>query len=263
MKVTTHEWQNFVPGVRMYKGLKTLFYNGEKLWNGKCFGNPLVHDKKERHSWEQIVVLPGVKVISSWTFNRCKNIKRILMPDSVQRIEEAAFSSCISLVFVKFSRGLEYIGKAAFYDCSSLFSIFIPMSCREIGPEAFACCSKLQIFNASPHTSFLGTSVLHSTRLLERYPNRYEENEVQNWIRSMNIGEIYILHRICASENPSLQAIPKRNAPRWWTCGDDEAEWDCISSSEYLLQNPFTEINEIRIVKHCILGLMGEIISEH
>lgn len=262
MKVTIYEWQNFVPGVRMYKGLKTLFYNGEKLWNGKCFGNPLVHDKKERHSWEQIVVLPGVKVISSWTFNRCKNIKRIIMPDSVQRIEEAVFSSCISLVFVKFSRSLEYIGKAAFYDCSSLFSIFIPMSCREIGPEAFACCSKLQIFNASPHTSFLGTSVLHSTRLLERYPNRYEENEVQNWIRSMNIGEIYILHRICASENPSLQAIYAMLQDDGLAAMIRQNEIG-ISSSEYLLQNPFTEINEIRIVKHCILGLMGEIISKH
>ncbi|GFH61955.1 hypothetical protein CTEN210_18431 [Chaetoceros tenuissimus] len=206
MKVTTHEWQKFVPGVRMYKGLKTLFYNGEILWNGKCFGNPLVHDKKERQSWEQIVVLPGVKMISSWTFNRCKSIKRILMTDSVQRIEEAAFSSCTSLVFVKLSMRLEYIGKAAFYDCSSLYSIFIPMSCKEIVPEAFACCSKLLIFNVSSHT-MLGISVLHSTDLIERYRNRYEENEVHEWIRNMNAGEMYILHRICASENPSLQAI--------------------------------------------------------
>lgn len=260
MKVATHQWQNFVPGVRMYQGLKTLFYNGEVLWNGKCFGTPLVHDKKERQSWEQIVVLPRVKVIPSWTFNRCKNIKRILMADSVQRIEEAAFSSCISIAFVKLSKSLEYIGKAAFYDCSNLFSIFIPVSCREIGSEAFACCSKLLIFNVSAST-FLGRSVLHSTRLIERYQHRNEENAFHEWVRNINAGDIYILHRICACENPSLQAINTIIQEQGLLPMTRQNEIG-ISSSEYLFQNPFAEITEIRIVKHCILSMMGEITSK-
>ena len=55
MRVQTEEWRRFVPGVRMYNGEKTLFYNGEKLWEGdEHDGHPLIYDEEERNSWKVI-----------------------------------------------------------------------------------------------------------------------------------------------------------------------------------------------------------------
>ena len=117
----------------MYKGKNTFFYNGEILWEGDEWdGNPLIYDWEERESWKVIVILPGVEVIPTNTFRCCKNVKTVIMADTVRRIENEAFEECWSLKFVKLSRSLEYIGEWVFNWCESLTSIFIPPSCRKI-----------------------------------------------------------------------------------------------------------------------------------
>lgn len=80
-KIEDHYLQ---PGVRMYNNLKTIFYNGEKLWKGddEYFveldleeepEHPLVYNRKERKSWQQIVVLPV------WKRSQCVHFKAVLM----------------------------------------------------------------------------------------------------------------------------------------------------------------------------------------
>lgn len=76
----------------MYKGKKTLFYNGENLWDGGLFGEPLVYNNEERRTWQVIIVLPGVEVIPEWTFCWCAKLETVIMADdSVQRIEHEGF----------------------------------------------------------------------------------------------------------------------------------------------------------------------------
>ena len=65
-KLTNKEWAEIValgPGIRNYQGKKTLFYNGEKLWEGNYDdGRRLIYDCEERKSWKAIIVLPGVEI---------------------------------------------------------------------------------------------------------------------------------------------------------------------------------------------------------
>ena len=107
MRVQTEEWRRFIPGVRMYKGKKTLFYNGEILWEN---GKSLIYDQEKRQSWEVIIVLPGVQVIPENTFLYCRNVKVVIMADAVRRVERGAFIWCLSLKFVRLSTNLEFIG---------------------------------------------------------------------------------------------------------------------------------------------------------
>ncbi|GFH61966.1 hypothetical protein CTEN210_18442 [Chaetoceros tenuissimus] len=253
----------------MYKGKKTLFYNGEKLyeWDEDWDGRPLIYDKEERRSWQVIIVLPGVRVIPYITFYRCENVEVVIMPDTVRRIEDKVFYGCDSLVFIRLSRNLEFIGWKAFWYCSSLTSIFIPPSCREIERSAFHGCEKLIICNV-PEETQVGREVFNGTALIKKssidsdqnnqYDSTYEE-EVVRWVKSINHEEEYDLHRACTSFNlipEIIHALVKRKGIKAMKMPTVIG----ITPSQYLDANPFTDISEKEILNRYILDMTGEVI---
>ncbi|GFH57082.1 hypothetical protein CTEN210_13558 [Chaetoceros tenuissimus] len=249
-RLTKREWKEIGEkykdgGVHMYRGKRTLFYNGEELWEGNAFtGDPLIYNTEERQSWEVIIVLPGVEIIPTSTFYECKNIKTVIMADTVKRIEDHAFFDCWKLIFVKLSRNLEYIGKWAFAGCDSLTSIFIPPSCREIDDRAFQSCQKLIILQV-PQQTQLGDDVIHKTALIRESPFEIEEyyeynnnDDINEWIKKDH-HEDFPLHKICCSENPTFK---KEYPAEDWTKEDD-----CkLTPLHYLSSNPHVNIGFIQ-----------------
>ncbi|GFH50104.1 hypothetical protein CTEN210_06580 [Chaetoceros tenuissimus] len=266
MRVQTEEWRRFIPGIRMYKGKKTFFYNGEKLWDDN--GVWLIHDEEERQSWEVIIVLPGVEVIPEFTFSGRKKLETVIMADSVRRIKNGAFIHCESLKFVKLSRNLEYIGNYAFSGCKCLPSIFIPPSCQEIGKRAFRYCRKLIIFLV-PQETQLGEGVIEDTALIKaspfeidasgEYETRFNEN-VNEWIKNINrtVDDEFALHRACSSFNPItdvLYEIIKREG----LISCNKKNQIGITPMQYLEANPFAKhIDQSLVMKRYILEMMGE-----
>ena len=253
------------PGVRMYKGKRTLFWNGEKLWDddARFF---IGYKWGERRSWEVVIALPGVKMIPRCTFFDCKNVKAVIMSDTVIRIEEMAFAGCENLSYVRLSRNLEYIGDYAFIDCTALTSIFIPPSCREIKYGAFENCFKLIIFHV-PRQTQISEQVIARTALIRASP--FEVNEygwyngiiesVNEWVRNINgDDDQFALHRACSSYNPLtdvLYQIVKRKGLRSFKKKNGIG----ITPLEYLEVNPFAEhIDQSLIVKRYVLEMMGE-----
>ena len=94
IKPAREEWQQFLPGSRMYKGKKTLFYNGEQLHDRE---NVLIYDEEERESWEVIIVLPGVRIIREHMFSQLEYLEMVIMNVSVIRIEGLVFYGCEKL----------------------------------------------------------------------------------------------------------------------------------------------------------------------
>ncbi|GFH58472.1 leucine-rich repeat domain-containing protein [Chaetoceros tenuissimus] len=268
--LTRAEWDAIVeegPGMRMWKGKMTLFYNGEKLFDDEN-REYLMYSKEQRESWEVMIVLPRVKVIPGFTFSYCKNVKTVIMSDSVKRIEGAVFSSCESLEYVRLSRNLERIGIMAFSFCKSLTSIFIPPSCRQI-TSAFCGCTKLIILSVPQHTE-LGENVIAATALIEASPFRTEslgnyknQEEVNAWIKNILQGDEFALHRKCSAVNPPLendlvailkeQGLPGRDT---WRKPNSIG----VTPLEYLEANPYVEIDEEKILKKFILEMMGEVV---
>ncbi|GFH50166.1 hypothetical protein CTEN210_06642 [Chaetoceros tenuissimus] len=261
----TEEWRRFVPGVRMYYGEYTLFYNGEILFDENEEYEFPIYDEIERDSWQVIIILPGVEVIPEFTFYYCTNVKEVIMADTVLRIEKDAFGNCENLYDVKLSRNLEYIGKGAFYGCYDLTSIFIPPSCREIGRWAFARCNELKIFNVPRHTQ-LGEGVIEKTALFwassfetDDYGGYSNTEQVNQWIKNINNGEQYELHRACSSFTPSMDiiyGIVKRKGPSAFQKKNEVG----LTALEYLYSNHFTElhIDQRALMKRYVLEMMGE-----
>ncbi|MCD2492708.1 leucine-rich repeat protein [Lacrimispora sp. NSJ-141] len=94
----------------------------------------------------------GVTSISSYAFNQCLKIKKVVFPESLTEIRRNAFSYCTDLEEVVFSEGLRSIGDEVFNSCGYLRSVTFPQSLQSIGSEAFTSCIRLATL------TFLGNS---------------------------------------------------------------------------------------------------------
>ncbi len=80
--------------------------------------------------------------IGDQTFNGCKGLTSITIPDSVTSIEHGAFSNCTGLTSITIPNSVTSIGQSAFND-SGLTSITIPNSVTSIGDNVFTRCNNL------------------------------------------------------------------------------------------------------------------------
>ncbi len=80
----------------------------------------------------------GIGIVSMDRPNGCVDLKNIIIPDSVEKIEDAAFGFCFNLTNITIPDSVKDIGRDAFLECTELTSITIPDSVRYIGDGAFS-----------------------------------------------------------------------------------------------------------------------------
>ena len=93
-------------------------------------------------------------ILAPWTAYS-KQIKSVVIRDSVTSIGDYAFQYCTSLSSVTFPNSLKTIGKGAFLECTSLESIVIPDSVY-LGGRAFYGCTSLCSITLPEHLLELG-----------------------------------------------------------------------------------------------------------
>ncbi len=81
--------------------------------------------------------------ISSSSFNNCKELTSISIPNSVTSIGELAFVNCSSLAFIDIPNSVTSIGNGSFSYCTSLTSVKLPSSLTIIQYDTFRECESL------------------------------------------------------------------------------------------------------------------------
>lgn len=90
------------------------------------------------------VVIPStiggveVKRILATAFENNTNLESIVMPSTLEHIDDSAFAGCTNLRSVELNEGLKYIGSKAFELTRSLSAIWFPSTVTEIGSYAFS-----------------------------------------------------------------------------------------------------------------------------
>ena len=73
-----------------------------------------------------------VVAIGDRAFQNRTDLRTVMIPDSVTRINIGAFSGCINLANITLSKKIEKIGENAFYNCDSLQSVEIPKCLNDV-----------------------------------------------------------------------------------------------------------------------------------
>lgn len=244
--------------------MKTIIYNGE-LWYDTNNFQAIVHQEKERQTWEKVIISEGVEIVPAYTFYNCKGLKMLIMSHTVKRIDYRAFQLCAKLVDIKWSEKLEYIGYNAFAMCNSLVSIYIPNSCRYIDRWAFGHCKSLSIF-VLPKTIRLGQGIINKSKLeydspvrqelkssneIERLEQKIEyKNAVNRWLLQRH--DHLPMHKICTSCSVTMETFSR--------CLDinglyslHEKDEVGLTPLQYLKTNPHIESNEWELLREYIL----------
>lgn len=93
---------------------------------------------------KRVLIPNSVSNIGEGVFSSCFSLQQVILPDTITRIEDETFSWCTSLQFVKMPQSLSSIGDGAFYECSNLQNVVFPKTLTFIGHRAFSWCTSLE-----------------------------------------------------------------------------------------------------------------------
>lgn len=102
-------------------------------------GSKLLKGKNE----EYCCIPDGIKIICRKAFQDAINIKSLIIPNSVEEVEDYAFSS-LNIVSVHIPKSIKRIPQYAFEDCKSLSHVSLPDNLEQIGDGAFLGCESLE-----------------------------------------------------------------------------------------------------------------------
>lgn len=105
-----------------------------------------------------------VESISNSGFKNNKSIKTVVLPESIQVIQDQAFLGCTSLKTISMERctTLTTIPSQCFESCTALTTVTLPSSITTIDTRAFYKCSKLESISLPSNLSYIGSYAFHA-----------------------------------------------------------------------------------------------------
>ena len=88
-----------------------------------------------------LVIPDGVVTVYYDACSECRELVRVEMPDSLERINGWAFALCTGLEDVRLSRNLRYVGSCAFRECTGLKEVDFTVCERYFGYDDFDACA--------------------------------------------------------------------------------------------------------------------------
>ena len=162
--------------------------------NGDChlFGNNgnEIDIKKIKSLYEKIIpkdikkiIVPdSVIKIEHYTFCTCKNLKSIVIPNSVKSIEYCTFAHCENLTSINIPDSIKSIASDAFFGCESLASINIPDSTKYIGDATFIYCENLTSISIPDSIEHIGYDTFYDCKNLK---SLMFKGKIINQVKSM------------------------------------------------------------------------------
>ena len=171
-----------------------------KISFGRSFSNPLfyahhlyLNDKEIK----DLVIPNSVTTIGERVFWGCSGLTSLTIPNSVTSIGYGAFSGCSGLTSMIIPNSVTSIGDYAFQSCSSLKSVAVPNTLKSIGNGVFAWSGLTSVTIPSSVTS-IGDYAFHGCSGLSTIMIGNGINKISNYAfaNCVKLSDVY-----CYAEN--------------------------------------------------------------
>lgn len=134
-----------------------------------------------------------VTTIKAGGFSEKENIKSIIIPDTVNVIEEKAFQGCTNLQKVVLPKGIEVLSNSMFENCTSLVQIDLPDSIKEIQYDVFRKTS-IEYMNLPYGIKYIGETLFSENTNLKRVhiPDTVTRIDARAFYKCNSLEEIII-----------------------------------------------------------------------
>jgi hypothetical protein len=151
-------------------------------------------------------------------FLNCEELTSVVLPNTIQEIDNEAFRDCHKLAKINFPEGLTYIGDDAFWNCYALDSVVLPSTIKTINSYAFEACKSLKYFYLPNGLEYLGayvflgdsalTEPIMNDSVLAYVPYSYTSYTVPEGIKALSEACFYQRKELTSITLPStMEAI--------------------------------------------------------
>lgn len=116
---------------------------------------------------KRVVIPDSVEVIGQQCFMSCYDLSTIVWSKNLREIAASAFANCSSLTSVTIPEGVITIGESAFYNCENLQSVILPSTLTTLERTAFCMCIALEEVVLPGRLTSIGDGVFYECSALE------------------------------------------------------------------------------------------------
>lgn len=120
-----------------------------------------------RKELKRIMLPDTIAVIGEGAFNSCWELEQVNIPEGVTAIGAHAFGACRSLKELNIPGSVKIIGNNAFTSCQSITGVTVPEGVAEIGDYTFSGCYALKSVKLPSTIERIGLWAFHSCKSLE------------------------------------------------------------------------------------------------
>ena len=175
---------------------------------------------------KDLVIPNSVTKIGNYTFAGCYGLTSVTIPNSVTSIGYGAFGYCSSLTSVTIPNSVTSIGDQAFYECSGLTIVTIGNSVTSIGSWAFGYCSSLTSVTIGNSVTSIGNNAFRGCSGLTSVT-------IPNSVTSIGMEAFY-----------ACSGLTSVTIPNSVTSMGDGAFESCIALTSVTIPNSVTSIGK-------------------
>ncbi|MCM1160418.1 MAG: leucine-rich repeat domain-containing protein [Roseburia sp.] len=145
-------WTDKIPYKSLEAGVFSDFYSYEQIEDKDEIKIIQYLAAGERVKVPEVIEGLPVTVIGRGAFENHKETEEIILPDTIEEIQEKAFAGCEKLSYFILPKKVTSLGKEAFFMCSGLRGITFLSSEAAYGMEEFSTCGQLRFITVGKET---------------------------------------------------------------------------------------------------------------
>ena len=122
----------------------------------KCICDAAFYGKK---NLKKVVLPETIETYGYGIFKNCENLETIILPSNIKHIPNGFLFGCNKLKAIQIPDGVSSIGIGAFYNCNELTTLEIPEGVKTIGNYAFSGCRSLKEITIPNSVTTVGENV--------------------------------------------------------------------------------------------------------